>query len=91
MPADAVAASDVGDARLRPEDLQAGQALGYSQRGLFVRQALVNGAAGLVSTRDGRPFSVGAFTVRGGKIVEFDILTDPERLRRLDLRAVLDG
>jgi len=29
------------------------------------------------------------FTVRGGKIVEIDILADPERLRRLDL-AVLD-
>ena len=76
---------------VRGAEAVASQALGYSQRGLSVRPALVNGAAGLVSTRDGRPFSVGAFTVRGGKIVEFDILTDPERLRRLDLRAVLDG
>jgi RNA polymerase sigma-70 factor (ECF subfamily) len=31
------------------------------------------------------------FTVAGGKIVEIDILADPERLGRLDLRAVLDG
>jgi hypothetical protein len=29
------------------------------------------------------------FTVRGGQIVEIDILADPARLRRLDL-AVLD-
>jgi RNA polymerase sigma-70 factor (ECF subfamily) len=29
------------------------------------------------------------FTVRGGKIVEIDVLADPERLGRLDL-AVLD-
>jgi len=29
------------------------------------------------------------FTVRGGKIVEIDILADPARLRRLEL-AVLD-
>jgi hypothetical protein len=29
------------------------------------------------------------FTVRGGKIVEIDILADPERLSRLDL-TVLD-
>jgi RNA polymerase sigma-70 factor (ECF subfamily) len=29
------------------------------------------------------------FTVRGGKIVEIDILADPARLRRLDL-TVLD-
>jgi len=29
------------------------------------------------------------FTVSGGKIVEIDVLADPERLRRLDL-AFLD-
>jgi RNA polymerase sigma-70 factor (ECF subfamily) len=29
------------------------------------------------------------FTIAGGKIVEIDILADPERLRRLDLLAVL--
>jgi hypothetical protein len=50
--------------------------------GLFVRPALVNGAAGLVATRDGRPFSVGGFTVRGGKIVEIDILAGPSPPRR---------
>jgi RNA polymerase sigma-70 factor (ECF subfamily) len=31
------------------------------------------------------------FTVAGGKIVEIDILADPERLSRLDLSAVLGG
>jgi RNA polymerase sigma-70 factor (ECF subfamily) len=30
-------------------------------------------------------FSVGAFTVRGGKVVALDILADPDRLRTLDL------
>jgi hypothetical protein len=30
------------------------------------------------------------FTVAGGRIVEIDILADPERLSRLDLSA-LDG
>jgi RNA polymerase sigma factor (sigma-70 family) len=68
----------------------AGQALTYSRLGLVMHPALINGAAGGVSTRDGRPFSVGGFTVRHGKIVEIDILADPERLRRLDL-TVLDG
>ena len=29
-------------------------------------------------------------TIRGDKIVEIDVLADPERLRRLDL-TVLDG
>ncbi len=36
-----------------------------------------------------QPFSIGAVTVRNGKIVELDFLNDPERLRRLDL-TVLD-
>jgi RNA polymerase sigma-70 factor, ECF subfamily len=38
----------------------------------------------------GQPFAVIGFTIRGDKIVEIDILADPERLRQLDL-AVLDG
>ena len=68
----------------------AGQAQLYSQMGLVPRPALVNGVPGIVSLRDGEPFSVGAFTVRGRRIVAIDILADPERLRRLDLSA-LDG
>jgi RNA polymerase sigma-70 factor (ECF subfamily) len=67
----------------------AGQALMWSQVGLSQRRALINGAAGIVSLRDGRPFSVGAITIRDGMIVEIDILADPERLRELDL-SVLD-
>ena len=39
--------------------------------------------------RDGEPFSVGAVTVRGKRIVAMDILADPARLRRLDL-TILD-
>jgi RNA polymerase sigma factor (sigma-70 family) len=64
-------------------------AASISRVGLVVRPALINGAAGVVSTRDGTPFSVMGFTVRGGRIVAIDILTDPERLGQLDL-AVLD-
>ncbi len=65
------------------------QASMWSQVGLTMKRALVNGAAGLVSIRDGRPFSVAAVTVRGGRIVEMDILADPERLAKLEL-AILD-
>jgi RNA polymerase sigma-70 factor (ECF subfamily) len=68
----------------------AGQALSYSRRGLLTRVALVNGALGAVSTYEGELYSVGGFTIRGGRIVEMDILADPARLRRIDL-AVLDG
>jgi RNA polymerase sigma factor (sigma-70 family) len=75
---------------VRGAEAVAGQALSWSQVDLIVQRALVNGAAGLVSTRDGQPFSVGAFTVRGGKIVEIDILADPERLAQLDLTLLND-
>jgi RNA polymerase sigma factor (sigma-70 family) len=65
------------------------QTLTFSRLSPFVRPALVNGVAGVVVAPRGRPFSVMGFTVRGGKIVEIDILADPERLGQLDL-ALLD-
>jgi ketosteroid isomerase-like protein len=65
------------------------QALSYSWLARFAQPALVNGAAGVIVAPGGRPFSVMGFTITGGKIVEIDILADPERLRQLDL-AVLD-
>ena len=68
----------------------AGQALLWSRVDLTMRRALVNGAAGVVTIRDGRPFSVGAFTVKNGKIVEIDFLADPERVARLDLNVLDD-
>jgi RNA polymerase sigma-70 factor (ECF subfamily) len=63
----------------------ASQAQSYSRLDLVHRPALINGAAGVVAMRHGRPFSVMGVTVRGGKIVEMDILADPERLAQLDL------
>ena len=69
----------------------AGQALTYSRLAPFSQPALVNGSAGAVTAPGGQPFAVMGFTVARGRIVEIDILADPERLRRLDLRAVLGG
>jgi RNA polymerase sigma factor (sigma-70 family) len=49
-------------------------------------RTLVNGMPGGVAwTPDGRPFAVLSFTVVGGRILEIDVLADPERLARLDL------
>jgi RNA polymerase sigma factor (sigma-70 family) len=62
---------------------------GFGRLARMARPVLVNGAAGVVMATGGRPLAVVGFTVRGGRIVEIDILADPERLRRLDL-AVLD-
>ncbi|WP_329376195.1 sigma-70 family RNA polymerase sigma factor [Streptomyces sp. NBC_01351] len=90
-----VARSDGGT--LRPGLLRRGAADVASQAIMFARfaeaarPALVNAAPGVVSfARDGSPLSVMAFTIRGGRITALDILTDPERLARIDL-SVLDG
>jgi RNA polymerase sigma factor (sigma-70 family) len=74
---------------VRGAEAVARQAQFYSRLGLVLRPALINGAAGMVTMKDGEPFSVGGFTVRNGRIVAMDILADPERLRRLDL-TILD-
>jgi RNA polymerase sigma factor (sigma-70 family) len=78
-----------GSREVRGAAAVAGQAAAYSQLGLVVKPALINGAVGVVATRDGEPFSVGAFTVRGGKIVQMDWLGDAARLSELDL-TILD-
>jgi RNA polymerase sigma-70 factor (ECF subfamily) len=75
---------------VRGAETVATQASMWSRVALTLRRALVNGTPGFVSLRDGQPFSVAAVTISGGKIVEIDILADPERLAKLDL-AVADG
>jgi RNA polymerase sigma factor (sigma-70 family) len=81
----------VGGAReVRGAAAVARQAASYAQIGLDIRPALINGIAGAVAFRDGQPFSIGAVTVRNGRIVELDFLGDPERLRQLDLTIFED-
>jgi RNA polymerase sigma factor (sigma-70 family) len=77
------------------------RAQSFSRLGLVRVPALINGAHGLLSLLDGKPFSVMAFTVRGATtdgrgavavteaaIAEIDIVSDPERLAELDLSAL---
>ena len=78
-----------GSQEVRGAERVARRALGYSRMGLVMRPALINGVPGGVAFLDGEPFSVGALTIRGGRVVELDFLADPERLRRLDL-TILD-
>jgi hypothetical protein len=66
------------------------QAMRFRNLAPHGRPALVNGAPGVVVAPGGRPFAVMGFTVANDKIVEIDILVDPERLERLDL-TVLDN
>jgi RNA polymerase sigma-70 factor (ECF subfamily) len=67
----------------------AAQALIFEGLVPFAHPALVNGGVGAVVAPGGEPFAVLGFTVRRRKIVEIDIVADPERLANLDL-GVLD-
>jgi RNA polymerase sigma factor (sigma-70 family) len=93
---DVVLRSDGGAARARHTVVLTGartvaaQAITFGRLSPFARQALINGAAGVVVAAQGRPLSVMGFTVTGGKIVAIDVIADPDRLRKLDL-AVLDA
>jgi RNA polymerase sigma-70 factor (ECF subfamily) len=59
------------------------QALLFANPTAVLHPALVNGAAGVVVTVRGRPFSVMGFTVSGGRIVEIDVIVGRERVRRI--------
>ena len=76
--------------RVQGAEQVASRAMMFRRDDLTVRHALVNGTAGLVSTRDGELFSVMGLTIAGGRIVEMNILADPERLRGLDVTILGD-
>lgn len=82
---DVVLRSDVGAGRppLVLRGVEAVVRLARAPRGARVHPVLVNGAVGALIILDGRPFSVMAFTVAGGVIVEIDGIRDPDRVRRL--------
>jgi len=63
----------------------AGRAMTFAHLGPYARPVLVNGVVGVLVAPQGKPFSVMAFTVAGGRIVAMDVLADPDRLERLGL------
>ncbi|MCQ0024621.1 RNA polymerase subunit sigma-70 [Streptomyces somaliensis DSM 40738] len=90
---DVVARSDGGT--LRPSVLRRGAATVASQAVVFARLAetahpvLVNGAPGVLTVSEGRAVSVMSFTIHGSRVTCLDILTDPGRLVRLDVDALV--
>src|SRR6266571_1718453 len=62
----------------------------FSGRARVAQPALVNGAAGAVWAPGGRPRVVFGFTITRGRIVQIDLIADPERLRQLDLAVLND-
>jgi RNA polymerase sigma factor (sigma-70 family) len=74
---------------VRGAETVARRALMFSRMAPHTRPALVNGTPGVVVIPpDGKVFSIMAFTVADGMIVEIDALVDPERLAAVDLSAL---
>jgi RNA polymerase sigma-70 factor (ECF subfamily) len=59
------------------------QALLFSRMAPYTQVATVNGAPGVITVMNGEVFGVMAVEVRDGRIVEINILADPERLQAL--------
>jgi RNA polymerase sigma factor (sigma-70 family) len=62
----------------------------FSGRARVAQPALVNGAVGAVWSPGGKPRVVFGFTITRGKIVEINLVADPERLRQLDVAILND-
>ena len=72
-----------GPAEVASQALGGGAAGDRIRQAAVLRPALVNGAAGVVVTVDGRPITVMGFIVTHGKIVEIDVIAGRERIRRI--------
>jgi RNA polymerase sigma-70 factor, ECF subfamily len=59
-------------------------------RAANLQPALVNGAAGVIVTRRGRPVTVMGFIVTDGKIAEIDSIADPERTGKITAAALTE-
>jgi len=87
--ADSAAAPQGSPAEVRGAPAVAQQALAFARRARYAQLALINGAVGVVVAPRGRLFEVLCFRLKRARIVEIDLLADPQRLSQLDL-AVLD-
>ena len=65
-----------------------GRALASSRRARLAQTALINGEVGIVVAEHGRLALVLRPTITDGRIVEIDIVADPERLRGLEIRVL---
>ncbi|AXE76914.1 sigma-70 family RNA polymerase sigma factor [Streptomyces atratus] len=93
---DVVVRSDFGAGGVGAPSLVRGAAVVARQAMMFApfarssQRALVDGNPAVISTREGRRFSVMIFTVERGKVVEMSVINDPARLPDLDLTVLND-
>jgi RNA polymerase sigma-70 factor (ECF subfamily) len=89
---DVVVRSDGGALRpiavLRGREAVAKGAMAFARLGAHSVDAIINGAPGAVAMLDGKPISIAVFTVAGGKVVEMNILADPDRIAKMDLTVL---
>ena len=91
---DIVLRADAGAGPLGPSVVVRGaeavvrQAQRYSEFAKYARLVLVNGLPGLVVIRDGKAMSLLSAQIEDGRIVELDIIADPERLQRLGVADI---
>lgn len=65
---------------IRGAETIASRAIMFSRPDAILRPVLVGGRPGIVAFSEGRPLSVMAFTVTGGRIVAIEVLADRSRL-----------
>lgn len=91
---DVVLRADAGDGPWGPSRLVRGasavgeQATRFGALARYARPVVVNGAPGFLAVAEGRALSLLTVIVRDRRIVEIDVLADPDRLARLDLPDV---
>jgi len=65
-------------------------AIAFSRHAWFHDRRSSTGRWGVVMAPRGRLFRALSFTIARGKIVQIDVVADPERLRQLDLAVLND-
>jgi RNA polymerase sigma-70 factor (ECF subfamily) len=79
-----------GVREVRGAEAWARGAITFSRQARFVQPALIDGTVGLVLAPRGRLLRALRFRIVDGKIAAGEIISDPERLRQLDLGVLSD-
>jgi RNA polymerase sigma-70 factor (ECF subfamily) len=92
---DVVLRADAGAGPLGPSRLISGaeevaaQALLFASLANFAYPVLINGTPGFLVAPHGQPFALISVTTQDSRIIEINILADPERLIRLNLTPLI--
>nr|WP_315971412.1 hypothetical protein [Paenibacillus sp. N3.4] len=61
-----------------------------SGRAQAAQSAIIDGSVGVIAAPRGRLLYVLKFTIKSGKIAEVDLISDPTRIRQLDMSVFGD-